>query len=399
VSSPPRLPALDILRAVALFGVLVVNLLTAFRTSEFLPSLAAADDSPADAAALLFVTLALQGKAFPLFSFLFGVGLAAQYDSLLASTAHPAYWLARRMGVLLVFGLVHLLGIWNGDILVEYAVVGLLALPFLQASPRQLALASAVFLAAYAALALVPMPGPWYDPAAMQRHATQASLAYGDGGFWEVRRFSLSELPLMLPLHLWVMPRTLSLFLLGMAVWRSGVLHRLGAANAPRLKPFAMRVVALACALVLLAGACARESGGAGIQGGWGAAAQTLFDLANLSLAAGYAAAVLALACRPVAGRILARLAPLGRMALSNYVLQSLVFGFVFFGYGLGYFDQWGAARTLALGVAVYAAQVVFSHWWLARHQQGPLEWLWRTLMYGRKQPMRRRPTGVDFVA
>jgi uncharacterized protein len=83
--------------------------------------------------------------------------------------------------------------------------------------------------------------------------------------------------------------------------------------------------------------------------------------------------------------------APLGRMALTNYLAQSLVFGWIFYGYGLGLFGELDVSTALALGIALYVAQVLASRWWLGRYRFGPLEWLWRALMYGRLPLLRRR--------
>ena len=86
----------------------------------------------------------------------------------------------------------------------------------------------------------------------------------------------------------------------------------------------------------------------------WGYAGGALSNLAPVVLASGYAALVFALVEHPVAGVPLRVFAPLGRMAFSNYILQSLIFGFIFFGYGLGYFGHMGAAHALLVGIAVY---------------------------------------------
>ena len=80
-------------------------------------------------------------------------------------------------------------------------------------------------------------------------------------------------------------------------------------------------------------------------------------------------------------------------MAFTNYIAQSLIFGWVFYGYGLGSFGKLNVSTALAFGVAVYAAQVFFSQWWLGRYRFGPIEWLWRSLMYGQSQPMMRQMT------
>jgi uncharacterized protein len=92
----------------------------------------------------------------------------------------------------------------------------------------------------------------------------------------------------------------------------------------------------------------------------------------------------------PTARGALRPLAAVGRMAFTNYILQSLIFGMVFFGFGFGMFGRLGATHALLIGTAVYALQAILSIYWLKHHQFGPLEWLWRSLTYGRRQPIRR---------
>ena len=123
---------LDILRGLALFGVLLVNLLTLFRVSLF--AHITGSDAPGDDAGRIIstlVSLLLEFKAFTLFSFLFGIGVAVQVERV-SSRASAANFLLRRFLVLLVIGLTHLLLIWNGDILTLYAVCGLLVIPVLR---------------------------------------------------------------------------------------------------------------------------------------------------------------------------------------------------------------------------------------------------------------------------
>jgi len=372
---PPeeRLEAIDILRGVALFGVMAVNLVTEFRVSIFQQFLRV-EPSPlaADRMTETFVSVGLEMKAFALFSFLFGVGLAIQFERL-SARGRPLYWLSRRLGVLLLFGIVHLLYIWNGDILVEYALAGFLVLPLLYASPWALGAAGAGLLAVYVAAPPTDFPVPWPSAAVLVQHVNDANRVYAYGGVVQIWQFSLRELSLLLPLHVYVFPRTLALFLFGALAWRSGLMRNLGHYKGE-----------------LAVAACIGIAMGAGLNVGSDAGAR----LASVVLAAGYGATVLLLAQLPVAGRALGVFAPLGRMAFTNYLMQSLVFGFVFYGYGLGQFGRLGAAHALAIGVAVFVAQMMFSAWWLRRYRFGPLEWLWRTLMYGWLQPM--RSTKVD---
>jgi uncharacterized protein len=105
----------------------------------------------------------------------------------------------------------------------------------------------------------------------------------------------------------------------------------------------------------------------------------------------GYVSAICLLALRPPWGRRLAVLAPVGQMALTNYLLESLIATMIFYGYGLGLFGQVGAAWGIVLTVVIYLLLIPFSHWWMRRFLYGPAEWLWRSMTYWKWQPLRRR--------
>jgi len=295
------------------------------------------------------------------------VGLAIQFDRLYA-TGRPLYWLARRLAVLLALGSVHLLLVWNGDILTEYALAGFLVLPVLLLGRNALLAVAASLLVLYVVGPLL-YSVPWSDAAALQAHVASANRAYSAGNLLEIWRFSLGELPLLMSLHAWVLPRTLALFVLGIFLWRVGSLKR-----AAELRASLIMVAMIAIAT----GATLSSASG------------RVYDfLAPVFLALGYGAALLVLATHRLTRRFLSPFAPVGRMAFTNYLLQSAIFGFIFFGYGLGLFGQMGATAAFVLGVAVYIAQVFFSKWWLRRYRFGPIEWLWRSLMYGVAQPIK----------
>lgn len=372
VAPQDRIEAIDAVRGVALFGVLIVNLVTEFRVSIFQQLLGPTSGGGPDLMVERVVALGFQSKAFCLFALLFGVGLAIQFERL-ADTGRALYWLARRLGVLLGFGLIHLLFIWNGDILTEYALAGFAVLPLLPLPARALLLAAVALLAAYAGAPALYSIG-WPGAAEVRAHVTSANQVYSSGTLAEIWRFSIGELPWLLKLHLSVFLRTLALFVLGMFLWKAGVLKR---SRHFRSEILIAAVMGMALGAVLTAGEAHDALDGLGM------AAQALADLAPVLLAVGYGAALLALAELSATRRFLSVFAPLGRMAFTNYVLQSVVLGFIFFGYGLGQFGRMGAAAAFAVGVALYAAQLVFSQWWLRRYRFGPLERLWRTLTYG----------------
>jgi uncharacterized protein len=121
--------------------------------------------------------------------------------------------------------------------------------------------------------------------------------------------------------------------------------------------------------------------------------------LGTILLAAGYGAAIVWATARAGTRKWLAWAAPVGRMAFTNYLMQSIVFGGLFYGYGLGLFGQIGVAAALAIGTSVYGLQVFLSALWLRRYHYGPVEWLWRCAMYGARQPLRRDDTaGGEWI-
>ncbi|WP_249142612.1 DUF418 domain-containing protein [Bradyrhizobium sp. AUGA SZCCT0160] len=374
-----RIDAIDALRGVALFGVMAINITTIFRVSIFeqflFPKTPA---SPLDHTVETVLKLAIDLKALALFSLLFGVGLAIQFERLSKSPRRAAL-LVRRLAVLLAFGLFHLCLIWNGDILTEYALAGLIVLPFLFGQRWLLAVAALASLGLYLAMQAFPPPGLWPGTAAMAQDVTEARRIYATGGFLDVLTFRLREIPLFAYLHANIFPRTVGLFLLGAFAWRTGILR-----NPPRhlLFSIAAACISLGAALIL-----ARAGGFTAGSGRIGVLAE---PLGTILLALGYGATIIGIASLKSGNRLLGWAASLGRMAFTNYLAQSLIFGWIFYGYGLGLFGQLGAASALAICVAVYAAQIPFSAWWLGRYRYGPVEWLWRTLMYGAAQPMRR---------
>lgn len=357
-----RIDAIDVLRGIALLGVVAINVVTEFRVSIFEQFLFQKPaSSTIDRAIEAILTLAVEMKALALFSLLFGVGLAIQFERL-AGSQRRTQLLIRRLAVLLAFGLVHLCLIWNGDILTEYALAGLIVLPFLYGPRWLLAVTALVFLALYLAMQAFPPAGLFPDVATIRQQVADANRIYSTGGLLDVLTFRLREIPLIVPLHVFIFPRTIGLFLLGAYAWRRGILQ-----DSPRrLLSIGVPCIGVGGAMIL-AGAEA---------------------LGTILLALGYGAAIIGIANLASGKRLLGWAAPLGRMAFTNYLAQSIILGWIFYGYGLGLFGKLGVTSALGIAVAVYIAQVFFSAWWFSRYRYGPVEWLWRTLMYGEAQPM-----------
>lgn len=388
---PPaeRIWAVDALRGLALFGVLAINLHTEFRVSLFEQFLPPPPTSMFDRAAAVFLSFAFEFKAISLFSMLFGVGLAIQHERL-ATNPQRLELVVRRLFALLAFGVIHLLLIWNGDILTEYAIAGFIVLPLLFAPVSVSLLAAAVLLLGYLSLpffhlSILPDHG-W-----MIAHASEARRVYGSAGFVDILRFRLSELPQIAKLLAFIFPRTLALILFGAWLWRSGSIRLLAER---KLALLAGGIFVLAAGLILTAqdkGYLALVEPGPMSDAAPRLIRSALDEVAPILMALGYAAFVL-LASRFTSSRAALQWSvSVGRTAFSSYILQSVILGFLFYGYGLGLMGHLGASAGLAISCAIYALQAWLSAKWLRTHRFGPLEWLWRTLMYGKLQPWARQ--------
>ena len=381
VAPSDRIAAIDIVRGIALFGVMAINVVTVFRVSifeQFLP--ATLDGTWLDRALYSILMVGIDLKAFALFSLVFGVGLAIQYDRSSAGSRATAL-LVRRLAFLMLIGAAHLILVWNGDILFEYAVAGFIVLPFLFCRLRTLIIVGAALLALFLASSFLPPIASMPSKAWMTQNVAEATRIYGSGSFAEVLAFRVHELSGFLPLHLFIFPRTVALMLIGAAAWRAGLIRAGSRAN---------RCLPLVAAIGLLAGGILAASHSNGwLRLEW----QTELALERLGtvlLACGYGATIVWAANRPGARQLLTWAAPIGRMAFTNYLTQSAIFSWLFYGYGLGLFGKLGVAAALGIGTGLYVLQVFFSAYWLRRFLYGPVEWLWRSAMYGRRQPLWR---------
>lgn len=363
--APGRVERLDVVRAVALLGVLVVNAVTELRVSLFdwEANFHVGPRSPVSDVVDLALAAFVEMKAYTVFSVLFGVGLAVQLEH---RGEDFRRFMARRLLALLGIGLIHLVFIWNADILVEYAVAGALVTPLLALRERALAGAGLALLVVSA----LPLPSLGVFPG--PQHVTASLVAIGQGSWGDALAFRVDELRFLWPLHLHLLPRTCGLLVIGAWTWRV----RLWTGRHDR-------ALVHVAAAGLLIGVTASVFGVARATTGSppGSALEALSILAS---AAGYVSITLLVAFR------LSWLAPLGRMALTSYLTQSLVLTFVFSGWGLGFYYRVGSAATFAFSLILYAGQVVLSSAWLRMFNFGPVEWLWRCASYGRWLPMRR---------
>ncbi|MGH2403895.1 MAG: DUF418 domain-containing protein, partial [bacterium] len=201
------------------------------------------------------------------------------------------------------------------------------------------------------------------------------------------RLLDLTMLYMLAPLSF---PHIFVMFLLGLYVGRRGLFQetRASGACARAVLPWALGIGLLGNLISLIAGESARWSESDLIA----VAASTASLIGGPALSAAYIAATVLLVQNEGWRRRLTPLAAVGRMALTNYLLQSLVCTTIFYGYGLGLYGTVAPGPGALLTLAIYAGQIPLSVWWLRRFRFGPVEWVWRSLTYGRRQPMWVRP-------
>lgn len=392
-----RIGLLDVLRGFALYGVLLANTAVFYSGRAFLPRAeAAARSDSLDEVASWLLSVFVDGKALTLLTFLFGLGFAVQLERAETQGRSVVPIFLRRLLILLAIGICHMLLLWWGDILQSYAVAGLALLLFRRRSGRGLLLwaAGLIFVpqlvsavpAASAAIARV-LGGP-ADRAAF--NAELLAALSGDDHGRLLKMQVLQAFHHVTTIAVWFFPWTLGRFLVGYFAGRRRWLH-----DVPEHLPFFRKLLGWGLGLGI-AGSIVTA-----VRRALGRRDVVLPDLVKLALklpeeagllamTAAYVAAVVLLMQRPAWRRRLMLVAPVGQMPLTSYLSQSLVCTFVFYGWGLGLIGRVGPARCIPLTLAIFAAQIAFSRAWLARYRFGPMEWLWRSLTYGRAQPMRR---------
>lgn len=409
-----RLTSLDLARGVAILGIFLMNIrnfalpLRQFDNPAFPEPPARAADLWCWAAANFF----FEDKMIAIFSILFGAGMAVMVSRL----ARPALIHYRRMAILLLIGLAHAYGLWYGDILNTYALCGLLLFPFLRLKPGIVIGVGCLIYIITIAIRVTPVaiatfsppdaPGPQGLGDRIFARALSSEEAAYHGSWLDLARWraDLNTVWHYIGFVKFSFWRSAGLMLIGMGLARLDIFS-------PRRTPgvawgLALGGYAVGATLVSV--------------GMWLAAARTFghpVDLSSSSrptiglitwscrflgaatMALGHIGAILLIARIRALRHVLAPLAAAGRMALSNYLLQSLIAVLIFDGWAGGQWGKWRFSELTALVVGVWIAQLILSPLWLRTFNYGPAEWLWRWATYGRRPRMRREPSAAAAAA
>lgn len=434
-----RIVPIDALRGVAIFGLLIVNFKWAYVTPDFLKPPTAADQV-VDWIVAAFVA----NKFYTVFAILFGASFVLQDPESTAArsaglrTDSPRSFVirwCRRMVALFAIGLSHAVLLWHGDILEDYARSGVYLLLFRRVRVRGLVVAAGIILVVFALGGSggdgwtrvgerVGLSHEATDPLQSEHGAgtgSRCGVGYSGWALSDMSRTlhhgSYADVVSMRvdfvrctfqgpPVVRYLLPpfytlEYFALFLLGMAGARAlGFAERRGTASMnadanwlPQYVPALGAVTAIGLGICLPV-VCALAAGSPWTKLDVPVIHQTVDSVVELPMRIGvaiaYCAGLLLLWTRKSWRRLLTALAPVGRMALTNYLLQSLFFSTLLYGYGLGLWGVLSRVDTILLAIVFFAVQVGVSTWWLKRFRLGPTEWLWRTLTYWRPQPMRR---------
>ncbi len=401
VLAPDRIVALDVLRGIALLGVVIANVWLwfsglAFRFPGYRQEL---QRFSLDSAVFIAIGVLVSGKAMSTFSFLFGHGFAIQMLRAEARGRSVAAVYARRLTVLLLIGVAHMLLLWYGDILTVYAALGFVLLLFRHRADRTLLVWAAIFLVGVPiAVSGVPwilqaagVTLPHADLAAIARRNAATLAAFQGGSYSEIVQQNLHQAGKMYlgrkaPSLLFVV----GLFLLGLYTGRHRVFERVQEYRRVFRRTAAWGIpIGLAGGIAMAVMRLTTDPNALTTRPGLIMLLTILSLVGMFPLAAGYVSAAALLVQSPAVSPYLSVFAPVGRMALTNYLSQTVVMLLIFYPYGGGLIGHTGPAVGLVIALAVFAAQAVASRIWLTYFEFGPMEWLWRSLTYGARQPMR----------
>jgi uncharacterized protein len=420
VADPERIDALDLIRGVALLGILFVNIQVFGDTfGSYMRITPEPEQGLAGAISFYFVQLFCESKFYPIFSMLFGVGLALQWMRARDKGRPYTAVGVRRMLALMAIGLVHALGIWYGDILFTYSICGLLTLPLLRCKPRTLILVAVIVLIVSTLLGAVLMSfmkgeaPPLADPAALAKVNMAAppmtrlmegfehnavpggpedplwvqaeTEAMRDGPYSQAFLFRAMSWAMIILFEILGMGWGIwAMFLLGVALLKSGFFSR---ERAPWHRRAALLGIGLGLPLMiayalLLRGNNPRLELFSSI---------ILHNVGSTAMSFGYIGVLTLLAHSTVLEGAKRAVMRVGRMGLTNYLLESLLATAIFYHWGLAMFAQTTRIERMGLVLGIYAVLLVASTLWLRVFQFGPMEWLWRSFTYLRFQPILRK--------
>src|SRR5687767_10011473 len=399
VSLTERADILDSLRGFALLGVLLDNSFGFTGWGFFTqPMREALPTWPGDGLLGLLELAFVHGKFYSLFSLLFGIGFSIILIRNEQKGINPLKIFYRRLFILLIFGAGHLFLLWEGDILVLYALIGMLLPLFRKCSDKTLLILAALLILSPILIDCINIlfkskPGDYIESIAMnidKKNGVPTDSTYSqylfkeESGFKEWRNWQESG---YLYRYSYILdsnriPKVLGLFLLGFYAGRKMIYTNLEKYISLFKK---LRFWGFVIGIPAAIGCTYFEIFGKGIPDLMGLGHTFFYAISVVPLSLAYASVICLHWIKKKGNSKLKVLAPLGRMALTNYIMQTILGIIIYYGIGFGLGGNIGPALFIPIGLAVYAFQVLYSNLWFKYFNYGPLEWIWRMLTYGKR--------------
>ncbi|MFS0671591.1 DUF418 domain-containing protein [Ornithinibacillus sp. 179-J 7C1 HS] len=392
ISSQERIRTIDIIRGFALFGIFLVNM-PSFHSAIFVKTMNGYEPEYTGWDYWLdgFFTLFIDMKFFTIFSFLFGLGfyIFISRAEMKGQAATKLY--IRRIIALLVFGLIHLIALWYGDILHTYALSGLFLLLFYKRKIKTMLIWAGSLLLAYNAFNSLTLliPNTLLEQIEVPRIVMESEVSsytaiYQHSGYLEWVSYRLgAELPMILLNILPAMIPVLAMFLIGLAAGKAGIFQDVSK-HLQLLKKIRLITLLISIPLVALLALYTFGIVDSGVKQLY--IIQVLTSISSIPLCLFYITALTILLRRNKWQQRLRSLGFTGQMALTNYLMQTIISIGIFVGFG------WYGKVNLVTGTIIcfiiFAVQMIISTFWLKKFRFGPFEWLWRSITYWRIQPL-----------
>ena len=390
-----RLLNIDIIRGIALLGILLMNIQAfSMNFSAYSNPTSFGDLNGINFYVYYFSHLFADQKFMTIFSILFGVGIVLMAENIEKKGGNPSKVHYKRMLILAVFGLLHAYLLWFGDILFPYALAGMIAYTARKKPVKFLFMTAflsigfcsvVMFLTSFAIPLmeeadiqnLLAVWAPTQEMIDKDILVNQASWL----GQMEHRNFMASKMQTNV---LFYMFRIVGLMMIGMALFK---LDFFGERFSNKRLTISA-VIALALGLVLII-----TGNQANFDSGWGLDSMMSGIQSNYwgSILMAYSyMSLLIVFCRSSAlMKLKGLLANVGKMALTNYLSHTLICGFIFYGWGLGFYGSFERSDMLLVVIGIWIFQLFFSNFWMSHFRFGPFEWLWRSMTYGKFQPLK----------
>ncbi|MFN3557344.1 MAG: DUF418 domain-containing protein [Bacteroidales bacterium] len=409
-----RLELVDALRGFAIFGILMVNLHAMFIPAVEYLMMPDFSNGIANEISDYIVTVLFAGKYMTLFSLLFGFGFFNfLYKGGELSPGKVRTFL-KRIFWLLVIGILHVTFLWPGDILFFYALFGFILILFRKSSIRKISiwmlvffLLPIVFVGILSAMPTLLSSNPEALNAMEESNRQQAAQTtaliqsayeiYSSGSYTQIISMNWQNWSALLPGSLIVYCLGMAMFLLGLIFARKQLFHNYRD-HLPLFRKILWIALPIAIPLNLALPFIAKQTEPF-VMNGWFFLVALFMTVGGVALMLSNVSAFILLYANGKINKLASMLAPVGRMALTNYLMHSLIALFIAAPFGLGLYGKVQLWQSLLLTVAIFVFQIFFSRWWLSKFSFGPAEWLWRSLTYGKIQGFKRQLTITPLEA